>query len=235
MPSPGQISGLLVEDVKAMRIYLRTVLESEEVRLTDVGGLAEARTFLRALADSPPDFIVLDLELPDGNGLDLMPDVPAKTRVLALTADVTREVELQCRDAGCDLVIEKSGELASLRDKISDAVTLRKREDIRDRALCYSYVPFLAEVLTELHSAQAQEDVLKIRQIAHRLRGTAVHFGYPGIGSAARSVNLALQGGQLDQFRAAAGTLCARISDALEAHHLKTRRQSITEVHPCAS
>jgi CheY-like chemotaxis protein len=235
MPSPGQLTGLLVEDVKAMRIYLRAMLEGDEVRVTDVAGLGEAREFLRASADSPPDFIVLDLELPDGNGLDLMPDVPAATRVLALTADVTREIELQCRNAGCDLVIEKSGELSSLRDKISDTVTQTKREDARDRALRHSYVPFLAEMLTELHGAQTREDVQKIRRIAHRLRGTAVHFGYPGIGSAAKSVNVALRGGQLDQFRAAASTLCARISDALEAHHLKTRRQSTTEVHSCAS
>ena len=235
MPSAGYISGLLVEDVKAMRIYLRAALECDEVSLTDVGGLGEAREFLRASADSPPDFIVLDLELPDGNGLDLMPDVPAATRVLALTADVTREIELQCHNAGCDLVIEKSGELSSLRDRISEAATFRARQDVRDRSFNHSYVPFLAEILTELHSAQARDDVLTIRQIAHRLRGTAVHFGYPGIGSAAKSVNAALRGGQLDQFKAAASTLCARISDALEAHHLKTRRQSTTEVHSCAS
>jgi CheY-like chemotaxis protein len=226
MSSHSQISGLLVEDVKAMRIYLRAMLENENVLIAEAG-------FLRASPGSPPDFVVLDLELPDGNGLDLMPDLSGATRVLALTADVTREIELQCRNAGCDLVMEKNGELASLRERVSHSIAARTEPGERDQESCFSYVTFLAEVLVELQSAQAQGDLLLIRQIAHRLRGTAIHFGYSGIGSAAKSVNVALRAGQVDRLGTAAGTLCARISDALEAHHLKTRRQSITEIPSC--
>jgi len=44
---------------------------------------------------------------------------------------------------------------------------------------------------------------------------------------------VALRAGQMDRLATAAETLCARISDALEAHHLKTRRQSITEISSC--
>ena len=233
MSSRSQVSGLLVEDVKAMRIYLRAMLDDENIRITEASGLGEARKFLRASPDSPPDFVVLDLELPDGNGLDLMPDLSVATRVVALTADVTREVELQCLNAGCDLVIEKNAELASLRERVWHSIAARTEPGERDQESCFSYVTFLAEVLVELRSAQAQDDLLLIRQIAHRLRGTAIHFGYPGIGSAAKSVNVALRAGQMDRLATAAETLCARISDALEAHHLKTRRQSITEISSC--
>jgi two-component system KDP operon response regulator KdpE len=81
MSSHSQISGLLVEDVKAMRIYLRAMLENENVLIAEASSLAEARGFLRASPGSPPDFVVLDLELPDGNGLDLMPDLSGATRV----------------------------------------------------------------------------------------------------------------------------------------------------------
>ena len=73
MPDRPHSSGLLVEDVRAMRTYLRTMLQVENVQIDEAGSLREAREFLRNTAAASPDFIVLDLELPDGNGLDLMP------------------------------------------------------------------------------------------------------------------------------------------------------------------
>ncbi|MEJ2140613.1 MAG: response regulator [Gammaproteobacteria bacterium] len=226
-------SGLLVEDVRAMRTYLRTALQDECREIAEAASLGEAREHLRSMGDSGPDFIVLDLDLPDGNGLDLLPEVPFTTRVIALTADVDREIELQCQNAGCDLVIEKSQELSSLRDFIAGPTRTSAPADSRGLASCGSYVTFLAEVLVELEDARNPADLLAIRRIAHRLRGTAIHFGYPGIGSAAKSVSSALSTGRLERVDAATSALRARISDALEAHQLKTRRRPITEVPSC--
>ncbi len=216
-----------------MRTYLRTVLQDECLQLAEAASLGEAREYLRNISDSSPDFIVLDLELPDGNGLDLLPEVPFRTRVIALTADVNREIELQCQNAGCDLVIEKSHELSSLRDFIAGPTQTSSATDSRGLASCGSYVTFLAEVLVELEDARNPVDLLAIRRIAHRLRGTAIHFGYPGIGSAAKSVSSALSTGQLKRVDAATSALRARISDALEAHQLTTRRLPITEIPSC--
>ena len=55
MSNAGYISGLLVEDVKAMRIYLRAALECDEVSLTDVGGLGEAVLHERTGLLVPPE------------------------------------------------------------------------------------------------------------------------------------------------------------------------------------
>ena len=118
MPDNQHSAGLLVEDVRAMRTYLRTMLQDEYAQIDEAGSLMEARERLRSSEDSSPDFVVLDLELPDGNGLDLMPDMPLTTRVIALTAEVNREIELQCHNAGCDAVLEKNRELLSLRELI---------------------------------------------------------------------------------------------------------------------
>lgn len=233
MRNPNRILGLVVEDVKAMRTYLRAMLEDGHIEIAEAVNLQEARTFLRSTPTSSPDFVLLDLELPDGNGLDLMPEIAAATHVIALTADVKRETELQCQKAGCDMVIQKNHELSSLREIVTKSAKAEPVADDRDLRSCFSYITYLAEMRVELETARSKSDFLAIRQIAHRLRGTAVHFGYPGIGSAAKSISTALGAGRLDQLDTAASTLCARIGDALESHHLKTRRSSTTEVSSC--
>ncbi len=175
---------------------------------------------------------MLDLELPDGHGLDLIPDMPLTTRVIALTAEVNREIELQCHNAGCDAVVEKGRKLPKLRSLINDqggSPTTLSREVVPSS----SYVTFLAEILVELDDVHGKADFLTLRQIAHRLRGTAIHFGYPGIGSAAKTVSSALRAGRLDQVDAATMALRARIGDALETHHLKTRKAATAEVTSC--
>jgi DNA-binding response OmpR family regulator len=216
-----------------MRTYLRTLLQDEHVQIDEAGSLKEARQLLRDATAKSPDFVVLDLELPDGNGLDLMPDVPLTTRVIALTAEVNREIELQCHNAGCDAVIEKNRDLLSLRKLVEGQSGNFASPCIRSLAPSGSYITFLAETLVELDDAQRKADFLAVRRIAHRLRGTAIHFGYPGIGTAAKTVSSALRAGRLEQFDAATSSLCARISDALETHHLKTRKTAIMEAPSC--
>jgi CheY-like chemotaxis protein len=229
MPEKRRSKGLVVEDVRAMRTYLSTMLRGENAQIHEAGSLEEAREVLRNTASRPPDFVVLDLELPDGNGLDLMADMPLTTRVIALTAEVSREIELQCHNAGCDAVVEKGCKLPALRELINDpsgSPSTLGREQVPSS----SYVIFLAEILVELDDVQRRSDYLAIRRIAHRLRGTAIHFGYPGIGSAAKTVSSALRAGRLDKVDAATKALRARISDALEIHHLKTRKTATAEV-----
>lgn len=232
-PDSPHSSGLLVEDVRAMRTYLRTMLQDEHVRIDEAGSLQEARELLRNGEAKTPDFVVLDLELPDGNGLDLMPELPLTTRVIALTAEVNREIELQCQNAGCDVVIEKNRELLSLRKLIKGQSGSYTTTCIRSLAPSSSYITFLAESLVELDDAQRKADFLAVRRIAHRLRGTAIHFGYPGIGTAAKTVSSALRAGRLEKFDAATSSLRARVSEALETHHLKTRKTAITEAPSC--
>jgi DNA-binding NarL/FixJ family response regulator len=72
---------------------------------------------LAAVRASQPDVIVLDLNLPDGSGLDLLPDLRAAApgvKIIAVTlwdADVYRQAAL---DAGADDFIAKSAIHAQL-------------------------------------------------------------------------------------------------------------------------
>lgn len=75
---------LLVEDNHAVRVMQRFLLARAGLRVTECGDFAAAWAALRA---EPPAVLVLDLNLPGGSGLDLLPEVDrARTRVLIMSA-----------------------------------------------------------------------------------------------------------------------------------------------------
>lgn len=61
-------SALVVEDEASVRGLLTELLEAEGFRVESTGSLGGAR---RALEGTPPDLVVLDRGLPDGDGLEL--------------------------------------------------------------------------------------------------------------------------------------------------------------------
>jgi two-component system KDP operon response regulator KdpE len=117
---------LAVEDHPVNVALLRAVLESArgesfgDVQLAVASNLAEARDLLRM--DSF-DSVILDLRLPDGYGLDLLPDVrasaSAQAPVIALTANALPADRAQALDAGCAAFLEKPYRPADLLDLLA--------------------------------------------------------------------------------------------------------------------
>lgn len=64
---------LLVEDDRSLRLLVRQGLELEGARVIEAETLAQAR----ALLDEPFEGVVLDRQLPDGRGEDLLPELLA--------------------------------------------------------------------------------------------------------------------------------------------------------------
>jgi CheY-like chemotaxis protein len=100
---------LVVDDHELNLKLLERLLEIEghEVRAADSLAAAE-----RALAEEHPTMIVLDLNLPDGNGLDLTRKLKSHPRtasipIVACTAAVTRDDEHRALEAGCDAYVSK--------------------------------------------------------------------------------------------------------------------------------
>ena len=61
---------LIVDDESAIRILLRTLLEKEGYEIQEC---PDAATLRELLAGPQPDVVMLDLKLPDSDGLDLLP------------------------------------------------------------------------------------------------------------------------------------------------------------------
>ena len=202
-----------------MRLYLRVSLEREGFDVTEAATLREARNCLRM--GCLPTSVLLDLELPDGHGLDIIRELPPGVPVVVLSADDSRETELQCRQAGCAAVLSKSERfrnpgqvMAEMEGNLSTAGAAPRRQP----ELASKYQSFLAEARIDLQRARDRHDFDRARRIAHRLRGTAVHFGYSGISASARAIGQALASGDVDRIESTLEELIERLLDAAQSH-----------------
>jgi CheY-like chemotaxis protein len=112
---------LVVDDHELNLKLLERLLEREgrEVRAADSVAAAE-----RALAEEQPAMIVLDLNLPDGSGLELTRKLKAEPRtasipIVACTAAVMPADEDEALEAGCDAFVAKPIDLQRFSAVIS--------------------------------------------------------------------------------------------------------------------
>ncbi|HVZ45529.1 MAG TPA: two-component system response regulator KdpE [Ramlibacter sp.] len=113
-PSPV---ALIVEDEPQIRRFVRAALEGEGWQVheadTQQRGLIEAGT-------RQPDLIVLDLGLPDGDGIDLIRDVRGWSTVpiVVLSARVDEADKVAALDAGADDYLTKPFGVAELLARV---------------------------------------------------------------------------------------------------------------------
>jgi CheY-like chemotaxis protein len=121
---------LLVEDEELNRTLVKAVLARAQIaavrnaEVLDAGSLAAART---RLAGEDVDLILLDMNLPDGNGLVLARELasggmPGRTKpaVVAVTASVLPQDRAAALDAGCDGFLDKPYAAADLVNVVAD-------------------------------------------------------------------------------------------------------------------
>lgn len=107
---PAEIRILLVDDVKAVRLQLESLLQSFGfTRITSVGSVPEAQASLKSL---PHDLILCDWHMAPLSGMDLLLEVRAnpelkKVPFIMVTAEATRERVLEAIKAGIDDYIVK--------------------------------------------------------------------------------------------------------------------------------
>ncbi|HVY31951.1 MAG TPA: response regulator transcription factor [Polyangiaceae bacterium] len=106
---------LIADDHQLMRDGLRALLEREG--LTVVGGAASGREALQLAHELRPDLIVMDISMPDLNGIDatkkLSSDQP-ETKVLALSMNCDQRYVLAMFAAGAAGYLVKSADSQEL-------------------------------------------------------------------------------------------------------------------------
>ena len=111
---------LAVEDEPRNAALLEAILGRAGYRLHVAKGVAEAREFLD---EETPDLVLLDRHLPDGDGLDLIPEIRGSDRlggvpILLVSASVLpRDVQL-AMDAGADGFLAKPVRVKPLVDEV---------------------------------------------------------------------------------------------------------------------
>ena len=110
---------LIVEDDRALNQGIRLALDQAGRQFTQCHTLREAE---EALAARPPQLVILDLNLPDGNGLDLLRRLRAASSlpVLILTANDLEVDQVLGLELGADDYVTKPCSLAVLRARVNN-------------------------------------------------------------------------------------------------------------------
>lgn len=117
---------LIVEDDKALREGIVLSLRDSEREFIESGTLAAARELLKT---NPCDLVILDINLPDGSGLDFCREIKKQYHfpILFLTANDTEMDMVLGLEIGGDDYITKPFSLAVLRARVN--VLLRRNPE----------------------------------------------------------------------------------------------------------
>jgi signal transduction histidine kinase len=99
---------LIIEDDEYSLEYLKMTLEKTEAMLHIARNGKEARTYYNRLQEI--DLVLMDMKLPDSNGLNLVKEIKAIRKnlpVIAQTAFGMESDRINCLEAGCDDYISK--------------------------------------------------------------------------------------------------------------------------------
>jgi two-component system KDP operon response regulator KdpE len=115
---------LVVEDDREIRAMMQSTLAVEGFEVQTAVTLSEARALLQ---NSPPDVVVLDLGLPDGDGLELVQFIRKQHSlpILIVSARHQEAQKIRLLDAGADDYLTKPFAVGELLARIR--VALRHR------------------------------------------------------------------------------------------------------------
>jgi two-component system KDP operon response regulator KdpE len=123
-------TALLVEDEPQIRRFVRSALEEEGWHV------CEAATMQRGLIEAgtrKPDLIVLDLGLPDGDGIEFIADLRkwSSVAVIVLSARTNETEKIRALDAGADDYLTKPFSVGELLARVR-ATLRRHRQSAAD-------------------------------------------------------------------------------------------------------
>jgi DNA-binding NtrC family response regulator len=119
---------LIVDDEAQLRAMLKSILEDDYTVTQAEDGAALQKCF----SLDPPDVVLLDLKLPDANGLDLLPQIKKTwpdTEVIVLTGEATFDAAVQATKRGAYHFINKPFDTQALQVTIDRAIENRQQKE----------------------------------------------------------------------------------------------------------
>jgi two-component system KDP operon response regulator KdpE len=125
---------LVVEDEQGIREVLRALLEAENYRVVEAATAERAQIEART---HKPDLLLVDLGLPDGNGLEVIRSVRewSPMPILVLSARTMEEQKIAALDAGADDYVTKPFSAPELLARVRAAL----RRNVRGIAQAPSF------------------------------------------------------------------------------------------------
>jgi DNA-binding NtrC family response regulator len=128
-PTPAQGCVLIIDDEAAIRESLQTLLEFEGYEVESAANGAQG---LAKLDERPFDLVLLDLALPDRNGIELLPEIRAldpQIAVIMITAYGTVEDAVRAMQSGAANFLQKPWDNEKLLADVRAVVARRRAEE----------------------------------------------------------------------------------------------------------
>ena len=113
-PTP---TAIIIEDEPQIRRFVRTALQSEGWQVFEAHTLAQG---LSQTGTRKPELVILDLGLPDGDGIELIRDLRtwSSVPIIVLSARVDETEKVKALDAGADDYLTKPFGVAELLARV---------------------------------------------------------------------------------------------------------------------
>lgn len=171
----------VIEDDPEVSLLLSDLLRDENFQVTCTESLEGAREFLQR--DSA-DLVLLDLNLVDGSGVDLIPEMveqPAAPAVLVLTANTSPGTAADCIRKGAFDYITKPFDIETLLNRIRHALRVR-RNRIDDAARSRGSLIELSQQTIPLPSPAMREVEELVVRLGRQGAAPVLIHGESGVG-----------------------------------------------------
>ena len=164
---------LIVEDEQAIRRFLRTALEADGLRVYDADTLQ--RGLLEA-ATRKPDLVILDLGLPDGDGIDFIRDLRqwSQVPVIVLSARTEEHDKIAALDAGADDYLSKPFGIGELQARLRVALRRHAAGNASEPVI------HIGDIQVDLSTRRIQRGTEEIHLTPIEFRLLAVLLNNPG-------------------------------------------------------
>ena len=155
---------LIVDDEADLRSMLKSILQ-EDYTVTEA---EDGAGLQKSFSLDAPDVILLDLKLPDANGLDLLPQIKKNwpdTEVIVLTGEATFEAAVQATKRGAYHFINKPFDTQALEVTIDRAIENRQQKE-ENNSLRRALSTMSGGSVPIFQSAQLQSVVRTIERVA---------------------------------------------------------------------
>lgn len=128
---------LIIDDEKHICRFLRASLESDDIKVFEAETLARG---LSTAAARQPDLVILDLGLPDGDGVTFIHEFRqwSDKPIIVLSARVGEDDKIEALDAGADDFLCKPFGMGELQARVR--VALRRGENAREQVITFDDV-----------------------------------------------------------------------------------------------
>nr|WP_222942858.1 two-component system response regulator KdpE [Xenorhabdus sp. PB62.4] len=128
---------LIVEDEKEIRRFVRLALEGENWQVFECDTLKRG---LIETATRKPDLLILDLGLPDGNGIDLIEDIRqwSDIPIIVLSARDSEQDKVTALDCGADDYLSKPFGINELIARVRVALRRSSKANQLDPVIHFS-------------------------------------------------------------------------------------------------